>query len=169
VIDTLVADFNATSPIPLLLVTLLAFLECVVGIGLFVSGAALLSTAIWLHSTNDFSPAIIVIAAFLGAIAGDHLGYFIGSATKPVLSNTRLIRKNQLLVNRITTGLQRSFLLAICVGRLIPVARSLTPALAGAAGLSRNQFHLYDFIACAIWAGGLTLLMIGSGYILPGD
>ncbi len=162
-IETFVEGLQGSSPYLLLLITVLAFLECMVGIGLFVSGTILLSTATWLYSTSAFSPASIVAAAFLGAIVGDHGGYFVGRSAEPLILNSKFIKKHHTVAARITAGLQRSFLLSICIGRFIPVARSLTPAMAGAAGLSRIRFHVYDSIACIIWSTGLALLMVGLG------
>ena len=80
--------------------------------------------------------------------------------------DSKFVKKHESVVMRINAGLQRSFLVAICVGRLFPVARSLTPAMAGAAGLSRIRFHLFDVIACTTWACGLGLLIIGLGDFL---
>ncbi|MDB2450319.1 VTT domain-containing protein [Pseudomonadales bacterium] len=166
VIEAIVAGLDGSSPLLLLLITLLAFLECLVGIGLFVSGTILLSTATWLYGTNAFPAATIVVAAFIGAIVGDHVGYFVGRSAEPLIFDSKFVKKHQSMVDRINAGLQRSFLIAICVGRLFPVARSLTPAMAGAAGLSRIRFHLFDVIACTAWAGGLALLIIGLGDLL---
>ena len=165
-IETFVEGLQGSSPYLLLLITALAFLECMFGIGLFVSGAILLSAATYLYSSNDFPPTSIVAAAFIGAIVGDHLGYFIGRSAEPLITNSKWVKKHHSVAERITGGLQRSSLLAICVGRLFPVARSLTPAMAGAAGLSRIRFHLFDTIACTIWSAGLALLVVGLGDLL---
>lgn len=165
-IDALVANLHGSSPLLLLLITLLAFLECLVGIGLFVSGTILLSTATWLYGTDAFPPASIVAAAFIGAIVGDHVGYFVGRSAESFIFDSKFVKKHESVVMRINAGLQRSFLVAICVGRLFPVARSLTPAMAGAAGLSRIRFHIFDAIACTTWACGLGLLIVGLGDFL---
>ena len=149
----------------LLLVPLLAFLECVFFVGLFVSGVFLLSTCSIIYAQGNTSLSLIVMLAFAGAMSGDHIGYYFGHRTAPYLWRFRWFRRQ--IINRKIAYRKFNRLLihsapwAICVGRLIPAVRSVSPALAGIAGIKPIQFFAYDLIACSIWVSGLSVLVVG--------
>ncbi|MFT6437283.1 MAG: membrane protein DedA with SNARE-associated domain [Candidatus Azotimanducaceae bacterium] len=147
----------------ILIIPLLALLESVVFIGLFVSGIFLLSTCTLIYAQGNTQLSVIVALAFSGALAGDHLGYFLGYFAGPRLWQKKWVRK-QIIKRKAPYRKFRSFLIksapiAICVGRLSPPLRSVSPLLAGASGLRPLQFFIYDVVACCIWAVGLTLLV----------
>lgn len=164
--DELMGDWIATlPPETLLLVPLLAFLESCLLIGLFVSGIFLLGTVTAIYAQGETSLFLLVPLAFGGAMAGDHLGFFVGYALAPMLWKKRWIRK-RLVKRKVAYRRFRNLMLksapwAICVGRLSPPLRSLSPVLAGTSGLKPMQFFAYDLLACSIWATGLTLLVLG--------
>ena len=149
----------------LLLVPLLAFLECVFFVGLFVSGIFLLSTCSIIYAQDNTHLSLILMLAFAGAMTGDHMGYYFGHRTAAYLWQFRWFRRQ--IINRKITYRKFNRLLrhpapwAICVGRLIPAARSVSPALAGIAGIKPIHFFAYDLIACSIWACGLSILVVG--------
>lgn len=149
----------------LLVVPLLAFLESCIFVGLFVSGVFLLGSVSLIYAGGDTHLFLLIALAFLGALTGDHLGYFIGLRAAPALWKKRWIRKK--IVQRKEAFRKTQNLLiksspwAICVGRLTPPIRSIAPVLAGACRISPARFFLYDLLACSIWATGLTLLVLG--------
>lgn len=147
----------------ILIVPLLALLESVAFIGLFVSGIFLLSACTLIYAQGNTPLPMIIALAFTGALAGDHLGYFLAYFAGPKLWQKKWVRKQvikrKIHYRKFKTFLIKSAPIAICVGRLSPPLRSVSPLLAGASGLRPLQFFLYDLIACCIWAGGLTLLI----------
>jgi membrane-associated protein len=152
----------------LLLVPLLAFLEACFVVGLFVSGIFLLSTASLVYAQGETGLLQIVMLAFIGAMAGDHTGYYFGAKAAPGLWRFRWVRrqiiKRKVVYRKSYSALQRSAPLAICVGRLIPAVRSITPVIAAGAGVTPRQFFVYDFLACTIWGTGLALLVSGINF-----
>lgn len=149
----------------LLLLPTLAFLESCFVVGLFVSGIFLLSTATLLYATGHYALWQIVLPAFLGAIVSDHLGYFIGRFLGPGIWSSGFMQRHESKARKVESFLLTSAPLAICLGRLTPATRSLTPALAGVSGLPRLHFHGYNLLACCIWATGLALLASGLSTI----
>ena len=148
-----------------LMVPLFAFLEACIGIGLFVSGVFLLTTCSLVYAQGDTSLLTLVSLAFSGALLGDHIGFFVGYKAGPFLWKKRWVRK--MLVKRksgfrkFKRGLLYSAPWAVCLGRLSPPIRSLSPLLVGAAGVKPERFFVYDLIACGLWATLLSLLLIG--------
>lgn len=148
-------------PYIIVLIPLFAFLEACAIIGIFVSGIFLLSTATLLYSTGNSTIIEIVPLAFLGAMAGDHTGYFLGRFVGDRFWKAPILRRYEERKHKVHDLLEKSAPLAICVGRLTPAIRSITPIVAGISGLSPTRFLAFDILACSIWATGLYLLVTG--------
>jgi len=161
-----VSDWIGTlPPETLIVVPILAFLESCLFVGLFVSGVFLLSTVSLIYAGGDIGLFHLIALSFLGALLGDHIGYFAGFHAAPALWKRKWIRrkivKNKAAFRRIQNLLIKSAPWAICIGRLSPPIRSVSPVLAGASGITPFRFFAYDLLACTIWATGLTLLVLG--------
>ncbi len=154
-----------SSPYLVLLVPTFAFLECFVGIGVFVSGIFLLSTATVLYANDVSGIWPIVSLAFAGAIAGDHLGYFIGRFAGHHIWDWKFIERFKPRIEKVFSMIEKSTPVTICAGRLTPPIRSFTPLVAGLSGVSPLKFSLCDLLACTIWATGLYLLVTGISSI----
>ena len=169
-VNELIADWIAALPPQMILVIpKLALLESMVFIGLFVSGVFLLSACTLIYAQGNIPLPVISGLAFIGALTGDHIGYYLAYLAGPKLWRKKWIRK-QVIKRKIHYRKFRRFLLnsaplAICIGRLSPPLRSISPVIAGAAGLKPLQFFMYDFLACCIWAAGLSVLVIGINNI----
>ena len=166
----LLGEWIATlPPQTIILVPLLAFLESCLFVGLFVSGIFLLSTVSIIYAQGDTSLFLLIPLSFTGALIGDHIGFFAGSQVAPVLWKKKWVRKN-LIKRKVAYRKFRNLMIksspwAICVGRLSPPLRSISPVLAGTSGLKPLQFFAYDALACTIWASGLTALVLGVNQI----
>ena len=156
-------------PQTLVLVPLVAFLESCVVVGLFVSGVFLLTIVSLIYAQGDFSLFTLVSLAFVGAFVGDQLGFFVGRTGAPFLWRLRWVRK-KLIQRKNSYRKFRRLLLkaapaAICLGRLSPPIRSLSPVIAGLSGLKPSVFLFCDLLACTLWASGLALLAYGANQI----
>jgi len=169
-VSELLGQWIATlPPQAIFLVPLLAFLESCIFIGLFVSGIFLLGTVSAIYAQGDTSLYLLIALAFFGALLGDHTGFFVGYKAAPLLWKKRWIRKfilqRKAAYRKFRTLMLKSAPWAICIGRLSPPLRSLSPVLAGASGLRPLQFFAFDLLACALWASGLTALTLGINLI----
>jgi membrane-associated protein len=156
-------------PQTIILVPLFAFLESCLFVGLFVSGIFLLSTVSIIYAQGDTSLFLLIPLSFMGALIGDHIGFFAGSQVAPLLWKKKWVRK-KLVKRKVAYRKFRNLMInsapwAICVGRLSPPLRSISPVLAGTSGLKPVQFFAYDVLACTIWASGLTALVLGVNQI----
>lgn len=152
-------------PYIILIIPLLAFLEACAIVGIFVSGIFLLSAATLLYSTGTSSIYEILPLAFLGATMGDHTGYFLGRYVGDRFWTAPVLRRYESRKHKVHDLLEKSAPLALCVGRLTPAIRSITPIVAGISGLTPLKFLAFDLLACSIWATGLYLLVTGLSQI----
>ncbi len=143
----------------MILVPALAFLESCLGIGLFVSGALLLIVASVLFSNGVASLEIMVPLAMLGALAGDHIGFYIGLLIGPRFHHSEFATKYGQQIKRADALIERFGGFAIFVGRFVPAIRSIVPAVVGISGFSKRKFFLLDALACLSWSLALALLV----------
>ena len=137
----------------------LAFLEASAGLGLLVSGVFLLSVATILFTSDSTNLPYILGLAYLGALLGDHSGFLVGKLFGAKVWQLGWLKGREGAKTRAQSYLQKSAPLALCIGRFVPVMRSLTPIAAGVSGMSWIKFLMCDLLACSIWIGGLYLIL----------
>ena len=144
----------------------IAFLEACPGVGIFISGAILLSVCTVLYTQDIATLPQMLPLAFLGATIADHSGYYIGRWIGPGFHQTGFAIKRKAIFDKTETMLVKHGETAIIVGRLLTAIRSVVPLLTGISGLSPARYTLYVLIACDIWTTGLGLLVIGLNGLL---
>lgn len=141
------------------------FAETGILFGIFLPGDMLLFAVGVLAAQGVFDLTTVVSGCFIAAVAGNILGYEIGSRLGlPFLQKHSLryatpehIEKAQLFFNRYGRS-------SVVLARFVPVARTLAPFLAGIARMDYQVFVAYSFIGGALWAAGLPI----AGYYLAG-
>ncbi len=149
-----------------MVVPTIAFLEACLGIGIFISGAILLTVCTLLYTQGIATLPQMLPLAFLGATIADHSGYYIGRWIGPGFHHTAFAIKRKAIIDKTEAMLVKYGEIAIIIGRLMTAVRSVVPLLTGISGLSPARYTLYDLIACAIWTTGLGLLVIGLDGLL---
>lgn len=127
-------------------------LETSLFVGFLVPGdATLLVTATSVTSFERWG--LIVIAAVLGALAGESIGYALGRWLGPTLKRSWLGRRIGLenWAQAETLLAQRGGL-AVFVSRFLPVFHSLVPVTAGMARMRYRKFMAWTLPACLLWA-----------------
>ena len=140
-------------------------MESCAGIGLFISGILLLTIATFLHSQSLADPRLMAGLAFFGAVMGDQTGFVVGRVYGNNIWNFKFFQRRSSSKERFEKLMIRNAPWAIFIGRFIPAIRSITPILAGLANITAKKFLAYDLIACAFWAIGLYLLVVGLGSV----
>ncbi|HLR27528.1 MAG TPA: DedA family protein [Ruania sp.] len=158
--ETLLAHLGENfGPLMLLIGGLVAFAESALGLGFVFPGeTAVLTLGAAAGSAAQVAQAVLVVA--IGASAGDHLGYLIGRAVGPRLRQGRLIRR--IGVNhwdRAEALLDRHGLVVLVISRLLPVIRTIVPAVVGAGGLAYRRFLLGSVLGAMAWSA----LWVGLG------
>lgn len=140
---------------------MLAFAEACLGIGLFVSGAFLVIVATALYSNDIASLGIIVPLAMVGALCGDHVGFYVGRYLGPRFNQSRIAMRHQHRLLRAEQMIRRHGPWVVFIGRFLPAIRSLIPAALGISGFERLRFTLLDLLACALWSAALGAIVVG--------
>lgn len=143
------------------MVPLLAFAESCVGIGLFISGAFLLLVCATLYNNGIAGFEVLLPLAFMGALSGDHAGYYFGRNLGPKFHQIGTIKKYQSNVSKAEDLIRRHGSAAIFIGRFIPAIRSIIPALVGISGIERLRYSLVDILACCTWVFALAAILMG--------
>lgn len=150
----------------LTVVGLLAFTEACFGIGLFVSGLFLATVSTWLYTNNLATLWQILPIAFVGAFAGDHVGFYLGRWFGHRFHQLTFVTRHAAAFSRAETIIAKRGGVAIFVGRLVPAIRSLVPAILGVSGYERYRFSILDAIACLVWITGLGVIIAGIDNLL---
>jgi membrane protein DedA with SNARE-associated domain len=107
----------------------------------------------------------VLVAASLGAIVGDSIGYWVGRRWGHRIVEGRIgriIGERRWAAAR--RRLHRKGFLTIVVGRFPPIARTLVPLLAGSARMPYRRFLAGNALGGVVWATASVL----AGY-LAGD
>jgi membrane protein DedA with SNARE-associated domain len=145
----------------LLVVGLLAFLENAALVGLVVPGeaAVLVGGALAQRGAVDVVPLWVVV--FIGAVAGDSVGYTIGKRLMPWLATTRAVRfVGAERLQAATHYMHRRGPKAVFFGRFVALVRTLVPLLAGASRMSYRRFLTWNAAGAFIW----SLAHVAAGY-----
>lgn len=138
-------------------------LETTVFIGLIIPVGGLIAVSAMLSTRGVFEPEMVAVAAFSGALLGDHLGFAIGrwlrgSSGTPVGKVGRIwsaaLARTQLLV-RSRGGI------GISAARGIPFVRTVMPWFAGRSSISWARFAFFDLGGVILWA----TIYVGGGFL----
>lgn len=119
----------------------------------------------YLASRGRMSLAAVVIGATLGSLAGALALYWAGAALgqkrlRRLAERTPLVEVDDL--ERAEGWFDRHGGLAVLIGRVVPVVRSLVSVPAGVERMPLWRFILYTIIGSGVY----NLVLIGLGYVL---
>ena len=102
---------------------------------------------------------LMIVIAFVSAVAGDSLGYEFGKKFGPGLRSSKLGQK----IGAHRWVLVDDFLAkhggkSVLFGRLTALLRAMVPSMAGMSGMPYRTFLVWNVIGGAIWAPGSVLL-----------
>ncbi|MBI2096778.1 MAG: DedA family protein [Candidatus Sungbacteria bacterium] len=137
-------------------------------VGAVLPGDSLLFTAGFLASQQYLNILPLVSVAFLGAVLGDGVGYWMGRKFGP-----RVFTKEDSLffskdhVARAEGFYERYGGWAIVLARFVPVVRTLAPIIAGVGRMHYPAFLFYNVIGGVLWAIGVPLVGYYLGRAVP--
>ena len=131
---------------------LIAFSETLAFVGYAVPGIVLFFALGVLAGEGALPLLPVVIAAALGALAGDVTSYFFGRLAGERLLRWGPIARRPALVRRGQDFCERHGRKSVFLGRFVGFVRPLVPVLMGAGGLPPSSFLLSDVPACLLWA-----------------
>lgn len=138
------------------------FVESGLLVGFLLPGDSILFGAGLVSAEPTFGVSLLVLAAgaFAAAVAGDSVGYGLGSRFGRSYVETRVAR-GRLDVRHLRRTEQlfdRWGWWAVVVARWIPWVRTFTPVLAGTSRMSYPRFLSANVVGALAWAVGLTVL-----------
>jgi membrane-associated protein len=174
VLDTLVhylqAFFQTVYNVPELVrlmghvgLPLIIFSETGLMVGFFLPGDSLLVTAGLFAARGDLRIVLLCVSMTLAAIIGNSTGYFVGNRAGHALfkrEDSLLFRRQHLL--RAQEFYAKHGGAAIFLAQLMPIVRTFTPVVAGAADMDYRRFVTYNVLGAIFWVNSMTL----AGYFL---
>jgi undecaprenyl-diphosphatase len=140
------------------LVFLLPALEASAFIGVIFPGEIAVFLGGVAAGRHDTPLAAVLIAASLGAVLGDQVGYGIGHRYGVSLLRRipdRLLDEEQL--ERAQRYIRRTGAKGVVLGRWTAALRALVPGLAGMAGMPYVRFLVANAVGGVVWAVGVVL------------
>lgn len=163
----LIPLLSTLGPAAVLLLMAVAFAETGVLLGFFLPGDSLLFAAGVLVATEVLGLPLWLVGLLVAtaAAAGDQVGYLVGRRFGPAVfrrPGARFLRPEH--VERAHAFFERHGRKTVVLARFVPMARTLTPVLAGTGRLDRRVFTAYNLLGASAW----TAVLLTAGYFLGG-
>ncbi len=137
----------------------LCFAEAAFLVGMVLPGETALLVAGLFAASGKLNLGIMIIVAFVCAVAGDSVGFEFGKKFGPSLRRSRLGRSvGERRWASVDGFIHRHGGKAVLFGRLTALFRALVPSMAGMGGMKYRTFIVWNVIGAAIWAPGCVLL-----------
>lgn len=144
------------------IVFLATLLETLIGIGLIIPGSIIILLMGALSARGYFDIGGIIWFAVIGATIGDNINYLIGKKIgKKLITNGLWIIKPHYLA-RGAKLFNKYGARSVLLGRLILSLKDTNPLIAGAFGMKRLSFMIWDLLGIIIW----SLMWILPGYFI---
>jgi membrane-associated protein len=131
----------------------------------FLPGDSLLFTVGLLHVQLGLSLPVLMLVVMLAAVAGDQAGYMIGRAVgrKWFREDARILKLSHL--ESAEGFFTRYGGRALVLARFVPIVRTYTPLVAGAARYPYRKFLAWNLLGAVSWAVSVTLLGVWLGHV----
>ncbi len=136
-----------------------AFLESLAIAGVIIPGVAVLFFLAVLtgHGATQLSTALLM--AFLGAVSGDGLSFWLGKHFKDRIHHIWPFSRYPKVLQSGTRFFETHGGKSVIIGRFIGPIRPIIPMVAGALNMSAKRFFIYNASSAIVWA---------PMYVLPG-
>jgi membrane-associated protein len=151
------------------------FAESGLLIGFFLPGDSLLFAAGFLSSAKIPESSltylniwILIAIVFVGAVAGDSVGFTFGFRVGRKLfqrKNSRFFNKENLI--KAQNFYERHGTKTIVLARFIPVIRTFAPIVAGIGKMNYRTFIVFNVTGGALWAAAVPLAGYYLGKVIP--
>lgn len=152
---------------PILAYMLVAAIIGVESMGVPVPGEITLVSAALLSAAGALNPGWVGIAAAIGAIVGDSIGYTIGRrGGRPLLERMGRRFPNHLGPPQLAKAeqqFQKWGMWAVFFGRFVALLRILAGPMAGALKVPYQKFLIANAAGGIVWAGGTTWVLYEVG------
>ena len=139
------------------------FAECGLLLGFLLPGDTILFGAGLLAASpsSDVNLVVLVIGAFVAAVAGNEVGYLTGRRYGRTWLENRESGRALTQLRRTESFYERYGWFSVVVARWIPWVRTVTPVVAGTAAMRRASFTSANVVGALTWAVALPIV----GYV----
>ena len=146
-------DFVGSHPhFALIAVFLLALSEAVPVVGTVVPGSTAILGISALATTAQLDPWLLLIAATLGAIAGDGFSFWLGMRYHAEILRGWPLDRYPQLIARSKSYIERYGIASVFLARFTAVVRAFVPMLAGVLRMSPPHFYAANVASALVWA-----------------
>ena len=146
-------DFVGSHPhFAMMAVFLLALSEAVPVVGTVVPGSAAILGISALATTAQLDPWLLLIAATLGAIAGDGFSFWLGRRYRSKILRAWPLNRSPHLIARSKAFIKRYGISSVFLARFTAVVRAFVPMLAGVLRMSPPKFYAANVGSALVWA-----------------
>ncbi|MDH5433041.1 MAG: DedA family protein [Gammaproteobacteria bacterium] len=142
-----------------LIVFAIAFLESMAIVGLLMPGWVLLLAIGGLIGGDVLPFYPIVIAAYLGAVIGEYISYYVGYHYHEKFLQIRFFSERKKLIEKGRVFFKKHGILGVFVSRFFGPARAVIPLVAGICEMKKRHFIWVNLVSGMIWA---------PAYLIPG-
>jgi membrane-associated protein len=136
------------------------FAECGLLLGFLLPGDTILFGAGLLAASpgSDVNLVVLVIGAFVAAVAGNEVGYLTGHRYGRGWLENRESGRGLTQLRRTEAFYDRYGWFSVVVARWIPWVRTFTPVVAGTAAMRRLSFTSANVVGALSWAVALPIV-----------
>lgn len=154
---------------PILVYLMVGLVIGVESLGVPLPGEIVLMSAALLSSQGHVSPWLVGVAAIIGAVGGDSIGYSIGHrGGQPLLDRLGRRFPKHFSPGHVATA-ERSFqrwgMWAVFFGRFVALLRIFAGPLAGVLKMPYWKFLIANALGGIVWAGGTTAVIYYVGVV----
>ncbi len=110
------------------------------------------------HGQPHMNLAVVTIGAFVVAVVGAEIGYWIGRkyGVRLFKPDARVFKTEY--HDRAQDFFERRGAPSVVLARFVPIVRTIVPMVAGTTGMEHRKFSVANVIGAALWAVGITML-----------
>jgi membrane protein DedA with SNARE-associated domain len=133
-------------------VFLLAFSEAIPIVGTVVPGSTLIVAISAIATQATISPWLLLVAAVLGAIAGDGTSFWLGQRCHRQVLERWPLNQFPTLIARSEAFFHRYGATSVFLARFTGVVRAFVPLIAGILQMPPRQFYAANILSAVVWA-----------------
>jgi membrane protein DedA with SNARE-associated domain len=146
-------DFVAAHPnFAFAAVFLLALSEAIPVVGTVVPGSSLILGICALVTAADVKPWPLLAAAFLGAVMGDGVSFWLGHQYRREILRGWPLNRFPRLIAHSAAFIKKYGVASVFFARFTAVVRALVPLLAGIFRMSSGHFYFANVLSALLWA-----------------
>lgn len=137
------------------IIGVLAFLESLVLIGLFVPAIATMIAVGGLIGAGIIDPMPVIVCGIVGAVAGDWVSFALDRSLGPAIYRHRWLKGHRVGFARARLFFRRYGFVSVLIGRFLGPVRSTVPVVAGVLKMPRAAFQAANVLSAMVWVPAL--------------